>query len=629
MSELAELKAQRDSLLSEIAEIDRVADENRILEAIDKQRWYFFKNKPKVLVDRLTGFLWANLDHYPYLSDYSVPELRAFERKTGFDGWDIPSMEEFKFMIFDKTFPFRTVNKWYINDMRDWKTKECYIRLDTLDSIGPGGGFIPVNRSLVAGKPDYSRNDSPRVPLNIFVENGLWPIFFNNDKDTELFGKMYIEKAKLVAELQKLDDKIKALGGQLKELDDKINSLQATRTLSSEFDYTLKLSEYDVPAIDSSVIKYFQALQRWTDGLMSMIEDFEREKEDVIRQSGIVTLHLSKKYEDSPNLTTEENDLLRERLAFFLKSLSLGMNTLKERILSVKRQADELEARIDSTDELTALAEIQDERRASFPLVAENTARIITDALRKIEFFEEHRNFVSSAVKILTEWTENYRVFKTTLIGQLKDSCVKDGIEEEVYSVWFANWESIRLRIEKKIKPLLEWGLKYDVPVNETNEKSIPERIIAVLDEYRKSIDAFFVNERKGIHQKFAFVPGGGLQEKFEAESHLYKCTSELQSSLQEIIFSCTSPADRIFILKWTDELLDIQIDEILAFVADNGLDKISAEILDGFSALRQKNYDVYLSDAKAYSEELSRRDSEYNSLMFRMRKGLTEKTEG
>ena len=627
MSELSELQAQRESLLSEIAEIDRVSDENKILNAIGKQRWYFFKNYPMVLMDKLTGYLWANLNYYPYSSDYTVPELRRFEADSGFSGWDVPSMKEFKFMIQDKTFPFKEGSYWYIKNTRDWKTKDGYINTYDLTNVSPGGGFIPVNRYLVADNPDYSKNVSistrskaysererSRFVLDLFVENGLWPIF-NENGITELFGKMYIEKTKLVAKLQELD-------GQLA-------TLQAARTLSSEFDYTLKLAEYDIPAIESSVIKYFQALQRWTDGLMSMIEDFEREKEEIIRQSGIVTLHLSKKYEDSPSLTSEENDLLRERFAFFLKSLSLGMNTLKERILSVKRQADELEARIDSTDDLRELAVIQDERRASFPLVAENTARIITDALRKIEFFEKHRNFVDSAVKILTEWTENYRVFKTTLIGQLKDSCIKDGIEEEIFSVWFSNWESLRLRIEKKIKPLLEWGLKYDVPVNEENEKSIPERIIAVLDEYRKSIDSFFVNERKGIHQKFAFVPGGGLQEKFEAESQLYKFTSELQSSLQEIIFSCTSPADRIFILKWTDELLDIQIDEILAFVADNGLDKISAEILDGFSALRQKNYDVYLSDAKAYSEELARRDTEYNSLMFRMRKGLTEKTEG
>ncbi len=54
-------------------------------------------------------------------------------------------------------------------------------------------------------------------------------------------------------------------------------------------------------------------------------------------------------------------------------------------------------------------------------------------------------------------------------------------------------------------------------------------------------------------------------------------------------------------------------MDEVLGFVADSGLDKISGEILDKFTRLKQKNYDVYLNDAKAYGEELSRREREYN----------------
>ncbi|MBQ2616183.1 MAG: hypothetical protein IJF90_04940, partial [Synergistaceae bacterium] len=279
-------------------------------------------------------------------------------------------------------------------------------------------------------------------------------------------------------------------------------------------------------------------------------------------------------------------------------------------------------------DSITELAAIQDERRATFPLIAENTARIIRNALLKIEYFEAHRDFVMNAVKILTEWTEDYRVFKTTLIGQLKDSCVKDTIDARIWDSWCNEWQSLRLEIEGKLQPVLERGLNGDVPVNAEDGKSVPEEIVAVLAEYKSDVDKFFLDERKGIHQEFAFMPGGSLQEKFKAESMLYKLTSKFQGALQKIIFSCTSSADRIFILNWADSLLDLRIDGIISFVADNGLDKVSAEILDGFSALRQKNYDVYLSDAGAYSEELSRREKEYNSLMFRMRKDIAEQGE-
>lgn len=166
---------------------------------------------------------------------------------------------------------------------------------------------------------------------------------------------------------------------------------------------------------------------------------------------------------------------------------------------------------------------------------------------------------------------------------------------------------------------MLERGINGDFPAN------VPEEIVAVLGEYKSDVDKFFLDERKGIHQEFAFVPGGNLQEKFKAESMLYKLTTKFQGALQKIIFSCTSSADRIFILNWAASLLDLRIDGVISFVADNGLDKVSAEILDGFSALRQKNYDVYLSDAEAYGEELARREKEYNSLMFRMRRDIAE----
>lgn len=49
-------------------EIDKLSSTatDRILEAIKNQRWYFFKNKKHILMDKTTGILWANLDYFPY-----------------------------------------------------------------------------------------------------------------------------------------------------------------------------------------------------------------------------------------------------------------------------------------------------------------------------------------------------------------------------------------------------------------------------------------------------------------------------------------------------------------------------------------------------------------------------------
>lgn len=617
MSELSELKARRESVIAELKEIESVIDEgrSRILEAIKSQRWYFFRDNKYILMDKVTGLLWANLDYFPYKDKV----IGNFDEVSGITGWRVPSQEELWFIASNASFPFRKGGHNYICEVRFWECEGGYLDLYLYNSFSNGISdcLIPCNTSLIANTtyaqdvdPNnkiYSETERLQFTLDLFTHNNLWPKF-DDDEITELYGQIFIRKPELEQQLQ--------------ELDAQIAPLMAVRVLSSEFDYTAPLAQYDIPAISSSVIKYFQALQKWTTDLMSMLEEYEREKQPTISQFTAITLQLSKKYEDSPALSREENEFLRGRIEFFRRKLSLGMHRAKEKILSVKRQADELEDRVDNTDSLTELAAIQAEPRADFPLVAENTARIIMNALLKIEYFESHRDFVMNAVKILTDWTDNYRVFMTALCGQLKDSCVEDTIDARIWDVWLKDWQALRFRIERKLQPLLEWGLAGDIPAG-NNDLSVPERIIAALAEYKSAVDKFYLDERKGVYQKFAFQAGGNLQDKFETESLLYKCSSEFQRALQEIIFDCARPADRIFILKLADDLLDVQIDEILAFVADEGLDKISAEILEGFAELKAKNYDVYLSDAKAYGDELARREKEYNKLMFKMRSNL------
>ena len=295
----------------------------------------------------------------------------------------------------------------------------------------------------------------------------------------------------------------------------------------------------------------------------------------------------------------------------------------------MKKQADALEYRIDEIDEgensLRELAEVEQEKRASFAFLAENTAKIIKNALRKIEYFEANHTFVMNAVNIWENWTEGYRVFKTTYKEDMKNDCEDDGIEEEIWSAWYQDWQQLRYAIELKMQPVIERGLRGSMPTNKEVKTSVPEQLIHILDDYKKQIDKFYKEERKGIYQKFAFQAGGDLQEKFETEGSLYKFVAMFQSELQDIIFNCKNAEDRVWILNWANSLLDIQIDEVLKFVANNDLQKISHTILDEFAALKQKNYDIYLADAKAYSEEKARREKAYNSLIFKMRKDLAK----
>lgn len=634
-AKLAVLDGNLANINAEILELSGTGVE-KILAAIKNQRWYFFKNKPKVFMDRDTGILWTNLEYFSYCKSdgncYNETEAKEIVSKVGtidgYGNWKRPTYEQFIFMCESKTMPFHEGYGSKIKGKEFWFANRNGDNMVSTESknhfhSSSAAGLILCN-SLLCDKeykvrisknnPVYTEKERLQFTLDLFTKNELWPIF-DDAEVTELYKKIYFEKPKLLAQLQ--------------ELQTQINDLQTVTLLSSDFDYTALLAKYDIKAIDTSLIKYYQAVQQWCRELMEKVDYYEEQKSSVIKDFNLISLKLSKKYEANPNLTEAENTLLCDRQHFFQKNFSLGMNSVKTKILAVKKQADALEYRIDEIDEgensLRELAELEQEKRASFAFLAENTAKIIKNALRKIEYFEANHTFVMNAINIWENWSEGYRVFKTTYKEDMKHDCEDDGIEEEIWSAWYQDWQQLRYAIELKMQPVIERGLRGSMPTNKEVKTSVPEQLIHILDDYKKQIDKFYKEERKGIYQKFAFQAGGDLQEKFETESSLYKFVAMLQSELQDIIFNCKNAEDRVWILNWANSLLDIQIDEVLKFVANNDLQKISHTILDEFAALKQKNYDIYLADAKAYSEEKARREKAYNSLIFKMRKDLAK----
>lgn len=642
-SKLAMMEQQTNTISAEINNLSGTGID-RILDAIKEQRWYFFKNKPKVLMDKLTGILWANLDYYNCAKDESG-KAHSFNEDCsevhnlnldGYSGWEIPTYQQMYFLSVNKTFPFKRGKNYEILNKVYWRVQNIdsnnnYITFDLSicrkSRDNPDSYWLPCSSSITT--EDYKNNISKenkvytererlQFTLNLFVDNGLEPIF-DDEEITELYRKMYIEKP--------------ALMNKLNELQEQINNLQKEVLLSSEFDYKILLSKYDVDAIDSSIIKYYEGVKTWIDEIMDKMKYYESQKEEIITDCNAIGLILSKKYEENPNLTEEENEMLKDRQKFFKKHFEIGMSSVNTKLLSIKKQAEDIENRIEEINcgdnAIKELAMLENEERASFSFIAENTANIIKNALMKIEYFEKNREFAVLAVKVWDEWTEDYKVFKTAKKEELKNLCEEDGIEQDIWEKWYSDWNKTRFTIEKQLLPLIQRGLKGEIVLNKVSvsndvtQENIINELLELIKEYKEKVDDFYIDERKGIYQKFAFQVGGDLQEKFESESELYKITSAFQEKMQKIIFSIDKVEDRLYLLEWANKISYIQIDEVLAFIKDKELVKIGEDIIKQFMELKRRNYDVYISDAKAYSEELSRREKEYNSLMFKMRKDL------
>ncbi|MDY3875486.1 MAG: hypothetical protein SO083_10065 [Megamonas funiformis] len=629
------LKQQLQSVQEKLKTIEREIDKlsstatDKILEAIKNQRWYFFKNKQHILMDKTTGILWANLDYFPYIKGsngehYKLDEANALLKNyiiDYFPNWLLPNKKDLIY-IMNESCPF-----YNTHDFRKgccWIIKEGYAT-DLTNNRFTVGRLIPCNYSLIQDS-DYEKNVSENNPLytekerlqftlDLFKENELWPIF-DDAEITDLYKKIYFEKPRLLQALS--------------EVETQLAQCEEVKTITANLDYTTLLNKYDIASIDKSIIKYYEAVQKWIDELMEYLADFEQQKESVIQDCNQIGLQLSATYKDDSNLTEAENELLKNRQYYFKDKLALGMNKIKANLLKVKQQADDIEYTINEIDDgdnaIYELAQLEKKERASFALIAENTAKIVNKALQKIDFFEHNRDFIVKAVEVWSKWNEDYKVFKTKQYEELKHSCEEDDIEVEVWQKWYADWQKLRFTIEEKLQPMIARGLKSDIEAKEEQETPIIMQAIYVLNDYKIAVDNFYLEERKNIYQQYVFQNCGDLQEKFEVEKELYARTMNLQKALQNIIFNCKKEADKIFILRWIDNLIDIQINEIIQFVTDNNLEQISQEVLNEFAKLKQKNYYMYLADIKAYSQEQANREKAYNSLIFKMRKGLMKK---
>ena len=223
-AKLSAMNSRLSSISSEIASLSGTGID-RILEAIKNQRWYFFKNKTKVLMDRDTGLLWANLNYYnpgvdancnSYSGDCDYSSIHLIEM-DGFLLWDLPTSNEVKKMYADKTIPFicKEDDRYLTNFVHglmcvfrisDYSNRRINIR-DNFSIESGGNWWFPRTNALVKdsdyelsvspNNPNYTEKERLQFTLDLFTQNDLWPIF-DDEEITELYKKIYYEKPKLM-----------------------------------------------------------------------------------------------------------------------------------------------------------------------------------------------------------------------------------------------------------------------------------------------------------------------------------------------------------------------------------------------------------------------------------------------
>jgi hypothetical protein len=460
--------------------------------------------------------------------------------------------------------------------------------------------------------------------LQILIQNKFIPIF-ENHKISPLYELLLNDLPKLHAELKDVADEL----SNLVKIKD-----QQRELLSSKFNYQelLAFNNFSCQDIDKSPIRFIHETMRWSDLLQEKVMEYQIRQHKVISEGNANTFALSRKYKDDKKLSGAENQLIASRQKFMFERLNLDMNIPMANLASMKLQClDEkkkLFALNADSNGLVKLGLFGSEPRACFDLVAENSATMLTDVLLRIEFYEENEPLIKALLHAESEWAKDFKASKSVSKEKLKLECEEDEIDEQLWQSWFSEWCDKRWAIEKCLQPLIEKGLEGAfVKHNLDIQEPLVIKLVELLTTYRNKVDQFYLSDRKSVHQKFAFQTGGELQEKFEAESELYKHTISFQTKLHNMVFGLESIEERLWLFHWGDALVDMAIDSVLDFIRDKELDVISQAVINDFTQLRLQNYATFINDAAAHAEISAKWDKEYNTLMFKMRKELSQIT--
>jgi hypothetical protein len=129
------------------------------------------------------------------------------------------------------------------------------------------------------------------------------------------------------------------------------------------------------------------------------------------------------------------------------------------------------------------------------------------------------------------------------------------------------------------------------------------------------------------IYQKHAFNANSTLQCDYETRLALFKLCGQFQEKLEGLLFSLPEVAVRVSLLRWSELItqqhfvgIGVSAEGLLALHQDSDVWK---NINQELRTLQQVSLETFIQDVKHFSTARSKRDSEFNSLVFKMSKAL------
>lgn len=662
---LKQAKSKLEQLEPELENFEEGA-EKILLEAISHQDWYGFKNKREIVFDKRSGLLFPNFNYIPLINYHDWDNLKKEFSPNGIGKKQWVSLDSVFYRegnqketwhIYGGTSEFNFPIKFaclennagnliytYLNNSPNHYESWCYFsnfcingkssreqRSQPSDPMVFPTLKILDNPELSIENIRLTKLEKAKIILDFFIEKDWIPNFEaflekSNNEDEEDFQERLNEAQQQCDEYNRIFDayyKRIQLQKQLVNLESKIAELPEpapVNVFTSDFDYRLDLKSYDLNAIQNSVWQYSQASQQWINTLLNHIDEWENQNLNLVKNIVELNQELDKKLPVSMNVTAEERQLLESQLQYLKKRLDIGLTPLRSNLINLLSESQQISSNLEQTNTLTGLAQIEQQLRPSFTLLAEHSATLCTKTLKEMEWFDQSLDFVKVVVGVLRKSAADYLILVDKYQQDLMQLGLDNSIESEEIAKWFAEWRSERLSLLKQIQPLLDAGL------NKLIDEQTVLDVLPCIEQYQIELDQFYLQKRLGIHTTYAFQPNGHRQEKLEKEQELTKLVHQFMQQLEKVIFNTQTTAQKIWLIRFSEAWQQGVVNQITDFLAKEQLierDDVVLIMSEELRKVQQQNLAACLQDAQSYSEALAQREKDVNTLIFKMRKAL------
>ena len=661
---LKQAQSKLEQLEPELENFEEGA-EQILLEAISQQEWYGFRNKREIVFDCRTGILFPNFEFMPHClvenwretkKSYAPNNIQPgkWQQLHELDCDDYGFSNRPTVTTFNIPQKFRGKNQvnlcGYYSDFKSYAPGRNY-HLYYIKNFSKGDDYQPLNKRddsldncsiLLALKildrkelaSDYSRlteREKAKIILDFFINQDWMPNFepfleqFHDEEQDDFQERLNVAQQQCDEYSRIFDTYYQRihLQKQLVNLESQISELPEPAPINvftSDFDYRLELNAYDLDAVHNSVWQYSQASQQWINTLLNHIDEWENQHLNLVKNTVELNLELDKKLPVSSNITVEEKQVLESQLQHLKKRLDIGLMPLRSNLINLLSESQQLSSNLEQTNTLAGLAQIEQQLRPSFTLLAEHSATLCTRTLKEMEWLDESLDFVKMVVSVLRKSAEDYLILVDKYQQDLIQIGLDNSIETEEITKWFAEWRIERLSLLKQIQPLLDAGLNKII-----DEQTVLD-VLPCIEQYQSELDQFYLQKRLGIHTTYAFQPNGHRQEKLEKEQELTKLVHQFMQQLEKIIFNTKTTAQKIWLIRFSEVWQQGVVNQITDFLAKEQLierDDVVLIMSEELRKVQQQNLAACLQDAQSYSEALAQREKDVNTLIFKMRKAL------